>query len=100
MPSSAPPWNFFLLQRSGKKFDVAHALSCKGGGFVTQRHSEVRNITGKLLEEVCKFVLMFGKNQLYFSWTASSLVEEQTWTTRHASTSAQQGSGHLANEYF
>jgi len=32
----------------GKKFDVAHALSYKRGGFVTQRHNEVCNIMGKL----------------------------------------------------
>jgi len=38
----------------GKKFDGAHAFSCKIGGFVTQQHNEVRNITRKLLEEICK----------------------------------------------
>ena len=37
----------------GAKFDVAHALSCKKGGFITLRHNEVRDITAKLLEEVC-----------------------------------------------
>ena len=37
----------------GTKFDVAHALSCKKGGFVTLRHNEVRDITARLLDEVC-----------------------------------------------
>ena len=37
----------------GSKFDIAHALSCKKGGFVTMRHNNVRDITGSLLKEVC-----------------------------------------------
>ncbi|XP_066921132.1 uncharacterized protein [Clytia hemisphaerica] len=37
----------------GAKFDVAHALSCKKGGFITLRHNEIRDITAKLLNEVC-----------------------------------------------
>ena len=37
----------------GSSFDVSHALSCKKGGFVTLRHNEIRDITAKLLDEVC-----------------------------------------------
>ena len=37
----------------GAKFDVSHALSCKKGGFVSMPHNEVRDITGKLMDEVC-----------------------------------------------
>ena len=37
----------------GSDFDVAHSLSCKKGGFVTQRHNELRDITADLLAEVC-----------------------------------------------
>ena len=44
----------------GSKYTTQHALSCKKGGFVTLRHNEVGDITGKLLgscwEEVCKDV--------------------------------------------
>ncbi|XP_066919036.1 uncharacterized protein [Clytia hemisphaerica] len=37
----------------GNRFDISHALSCKKGGYVTLRHNEVRDITAKLLDEVC-----------------------------------------------
>ena len=40
----------------GAKFNVSHALSCKKGGFITMRHNEVRDITGRLMEEVCRDV--------------------------------------------
>ena len=40
----------------GNKFNLAHALSCKKGGFVSLRHNEIRNITAQLLGEVCKDV--------------------------------------------
>ena len=40
----------------GKVFDVAHALSCKKGGFITMRHNEVRDITANILNEVCRNV--------------------------------------------
>ena len=38
----------------GMTFDVQHSMSCKKGGFVTHRHNELRDITAKLLSEVCK----------------------------------------------
>ena len=40
----------------GEKFDTQHSMSCKKGGFVTLRHNELRDITVKLLDEVCKDV--------------------------------------------
>jgi hypothetical protein len=40
----------------GERFDVQHAMSCKKGGFVTQRHNELRDITARLLTEVCNDV--------------------------------------------
>ena len=33
-------------------FDVQHALSCQKGGFVIQRHNELRYLTADLLAEV------------------------------------------------
>ena len=35
------------------KFDVSHALSCKKGGFVLQRHNELRDLTANILSELC-----------------------------------------------
>ena len=40
----------------GMKLDLTHALSCKKGGFVSLRHTHIRNITASLLTEVCKVV--------------------------------------------
>ena len=37
----------------GQNFSVHHATSCKVGGFIHMRHNEVRDITAKLLDEVC-----------------------------------------------
>ena len=35
------------------KFNIQHALSCKKGGFITQRHNALRDVTAKLMSEVC-----------------------------------------------
>ena len=40
----------------GASFNLEHSLSCKKGGFVTLRHNTVRDITARLLSEVCKDV--------------------------------------------
>ena len=40
----------------GERFNVSHAFSCKKGGFVAQRHNELRDLTGELLAEVCRDV--------------------------------------------
>ena len=40
----------------GENFNVTHAMSCKKGGFVAQRHNELRDMTADLLSEVCKDV--------------------------------------------
>ena len=40
----------------GSKVDLEHSLSCKKGGFVTVRHNTIRDLTAKMLTEVCKDV--------------------------------------------
>ena len=37
----------------GLPFDTNHAMTCKTGGFVCNRHDEVRDITAQMLREVC-----------------------------------------------
>ena len=37
----------------GKPFGVDHALICPTGGFPTLRHNELRDLTAKLMKEVC-----------------------------------------------
>ncbi|CAH3022288.1 unnamed protein product, partial [Porites evermanni] len=40
----------------GEKYTVCHALSCKKGGFVAQRHDGVRNLLTSLICKVCNNV--------------------------------------------
>ena len=40
----------------GSQFDLEHALSCGKGGFIIQRHNELRDLSANLLAEVCKDV--------------------------------------------
>ena len=40
----------------GVSFSLDHALSCKKGGFITQRHNSIRDTTASLLAQVCKDV--------------------------------------------
>ncbi len=37
----------------GKSFTVDHALNCPTGGFPTIRHNEIRDLTAKLMTEIC-----------------------------------------------
>jgi len=40
----------------GDAFDVDHAMICRRGGFVIQRHNEIRDLEADLLGTVCKDV--------------------------------------------
>jgi len=48
----APP-NLLSHCVCGKDFSVSHAFSCPHGAFPILRHNDVRNLTAKLLSEVC-----------------------------------------------
>ena len=37
------------------KTDVSHALSCKKGGFISQLHNELRDLTANILSKVCTY---------------------------------------------
>ena len=41
---------------SGAHFSITHELSCPKGGFVIQRHNDLRDITAKALSEICRDV--------------------------------------------
>ena len=41
-----------------KSFTIDHALSCPKGGFVYQRHNELRDTLAAMIDEVCQDVKM------------------------------------------
>ena len=47
VPSTCTSW------ACGAPFSISHELSCPKGGFVIQRHNDLRDITAKALSEVC-----------------------------------------------
>ena len=52
-------WNLKRLPINcsfGKKFTLDHAVSCLKGGFIHQRHDEIRNLIAKTLDDVYKEV--------------------------------------------
>ena len=38
----------------GNEFTCDHAMTCEAGGFISLRHNEIRDLTGKVLKEVCE----------------------------------------------
>ena len=64
----------------GKPFDVKHAMSCKKGGFVSQRHDNIKDLFTILLDKVCKNVqsephLMPLEGECFDSLTANKSEE-------------------------
>ena len=66
--------NLPLTCACGAKFDLQHCMSCKKGGFINIRHNDIRDLTAKMLTEVCKDVAveptlipLTGENMKYKS---------------------------------
>ena len=38
----------------GSKFDIQHSMSCKKGGFVSIRYNDLRDLTARIVSEICK----------------------------------------------
>ena len=64
----------------GKNFEADHALSCKRGGFMIQRHNELRDFTATLLTEVCHNVTIEPLLQT---------IEGETFQYRSANTDSE-----------
>ena len=45
-----------MLCACGVPFNVDHAIVCQRGGFIIQRHSEVRDLEAEMLMMVCNDV--------------------------------------------
>ena len=66
--------NLTSMCACGAKFDLQHCMSCKKGGFINIRHNDIRDLTAKMLTEVCKDVAveptlipLTGENMKYKS---------------------------------
>ena len=80
------------------RFDISHAFSCKKGGFVAQRHNELRDLTANLLAEVCKDVCVEAAlNELTAKHSSSAL---QTTRMKRGWTLMPGECGREANEHF
>ena len=42
----------------GSRNGIDHTLVCKKGGYVSMRHNALRDLMGKMMEEVCKDVVI------------------------------------------
>ena len=60
---------------------LQHALSCKNGGFISIRHNSIRDVTAKLLHEVCREVQLEPPLQ---PLTGEELYESSAITTNEA----------------
>ena len=45
-----------MICACGVQFSVDHTMVCQGGGFIIQRHSELRDLEAEMLRMVCNYV--------------------------------------------
>ena len=46
--------NLPIFCKSWSKFDIQHSMSCKKGGFVSIRYNDLRDLTARIVSEICK----------------------------------------------
>ena len=68
----------------GDKFTVSHALSCKKGRFVAQRHDGVRNLLTTFIDKICNNVEIEPRLQPLDNerFHLRSAVTRQGWTSK------------------
>ena len=66
----------------GSSFTVEHALTCNRGGLSFLRHNEIRDLSAKLLTEVCPNV---GIELLERPWQCAQQTDRMKpeWTSEH-----------------
>ena len=66
-----------MICACGVQFSVDHAIVCQRGGFIIQRHNELRNLEAEMLRMVCNDV------------EVDPVLQEVTWETlNHAANKA------------
>ena len=72
----------------GGKFDIHHSMSCKKGGFVSIRHNYLRDLTARIVSEVCKDreiepeLLPWSGEELHgrtTSWSNEARLDIRAW---------------------
>ena len=58
-----------MLFACGVQFSVDHAMVCQRGGFIIQRHNELRDLEAEMLRMVCNYV------------EVEPVLQEVTWET-------------------
>ena len=62
-----------MICACGVQFSVDHARVCQRGGFIIQRHNEIRELEAEMLRMVCNDVELTGET---FGYTRPRLLDE------------------------
>ncbi len=91
------PYKFIpTTSACGKRFSVDHALSCLKGGFVHQRHDEIRDLFGQTATEI---LTTWRLNQTFSFTLVSNSMRQQTGKTKQDWISVLVASGNVVNEH-